>query len=230
MRRDIQLLSGKRFGVLLAVFLCLFMTGDGGRVLGQAPGQAQAPINPKQFFPEITPELIPEKNLYSEYIVYINARLQPQFLNYKDNSLKPMCEVRVTTKKRDYRNGGWEERKDYENLWYGNGVPVGCRRFQRMPIRQQGGVVVIVEPTKDAPECTKAIANALVRVLLDIHVANGIFERAYIQRDLCEKLTSDLGVMKFYPVQILSTRRTGALLHVVSQPAGFDTYYFFYTN
>lgn len=224
MRRDIQLLSGKRLGVLLAVFLSLFMTGDGGRVLGQ--GQ----FSPNTFIPEAVPELLSEKQLYSEYIIYITAKLQPQFLNYKGNNLKPMCEVRVTTKKRDYRSGGWEDRKEYENLWYGNGVPIGCRRFQPLPVRQQGSVVVIIEPTKDSPECTKAIANALVRVLLDIHVANGIFERAYIARDLCEKLTSDLGVMKFYPIQILSTRRTGALLHVVSAPAGFDTYYFYFTN
>lgn len=212
-------ISRKRVGVVVALLLCLFMTGDSAGVFGQEP-----------LLPEETPELLSEKNIYSEWIIYINARIQPQFLNYKDNRLKPMCEVRVSTKKRDYRSGQWESRKEYENLWYGNGTPIGCRRFQPIPIKQQGSVVVIIEPTKDAPECTKAIANALVRILLDIHVAGGIFERAYIQRDLCEKLTSDLGVMKFYPVQILSTSRTGALLHVVSSPAGFDTYYFHYTN
>lgn len=195
------------------------MTGDSTRVLGQG-----------QLKPEDVPELVSDKMLYSQYVIYLTPKLQPQFLNYKDNQLKPLCEVRVTTKKRDYRSGGWEPRKEYENLWYGNGVPIGCRRFQPLPMRPQESCVVIIEPSKDAPECTKACANALVRVLLDIHVAGGIFERAYIQRDLCEKLTSDLGVMKFYPVQILSTTRTGALLHVVSQPAGFDTYYFFYTN
>lgn len=95
-------------------------------------------------------------------------------LNYKGSTLYPLTKVSVRFN--DYIAAGKVETKPYEEFWYHKKAILGMRRRNQVRLMTGTNGAVILCPRKEdgSSDCSSAITNALVRVLLDVQFRGAI--------------------------------------------------------
>lgn len=95
-------------------------------------------------------------------------------LNYKGSTLYPLTKVSVRFN--DYIAAGKVETKPYEEFWYHKKAILGMRRRNQVRLMTGTNGAVILCPRKEdgSSDCSSAITNALVRVLLDLQFRGAI--------------------------------------------------------
>lgn len=140
------------------------------------------------------------KDLYDFVAILKTSRLD-QLTNYRASRLKPLGQVAVSYKAHSRSN------KDqvlastpYEDLWYHDYTPIGCRRYRQMPPECTGFGAIRVLPSNDAAEFPGAIANAVIRLLIDMNVHGCACQNVIIPRDIFGSVFSAFSHFGFYEV------------------------------
>ncbi len=165
----------------------------------------------------------------AQWVVGLTVLAPARNLKYKGCKLHKVSEVMVQYRLRT-RSRAWDDYVPYEKLWFANGTAIGCRRLHTLdiPVDTNGSLVII--PTKDTDEHVNALARAIVRLYVDVHLRPATTMHITCPRDTCERLGAELGVLQFYAIDQLELYKTGALLNITSEPPGFDRHYFFRSN
>lgn len=126
----------------------------------------------------------------------------------------------------DYRkkndDSQWGQTIKYEDLWYRDGKAVGLRRYGPLSLQQDG--VIYVKSSALAEQNTDAIANAVVRLLLDILAAKQVVRTTFVPRDIFGQVLSELEKVGFQNFTTVRPGDQALMLHITSYPAGFDRY------
>jgi hypothetical protein len=163
--------------------------------------------------------------------VYVEARNVDHYLEYEGSRLHPLTRVRIYF--RSFSRVGIlvpnTPSTKYEELWYYRGKSVGLRRYSHLDIPKDDiGAVIVGQPADkgDRSEQSQAIANALVRVLLDLHLKKALTSVVSIPREQYDEVCGELGR---YGFQANSRVLDGAQMsiHVRSFPHEMDEYLFF---
>lgn len=95
-------------------------------------------------------------------------------LNYKGSTLHPLTKVSVRFNQ--YPTAGKVESKPYEEFWYHKKSILGMRRRNQISLATSSEGAIILCPRKEAEssDCSSAITNTLVRVLLDVQFRGAI--------------------------------------------------------
>ncbi len=161
-----------------------------------------------------------------DWVMTLSATEVPRFLQYKGSTLHPIISVKIAFKTRDPKTRLWSASSLYEDLWYHDGQPIGCRRDRDLSnIDGLYGDVFVLESDVAEYE-TRALMNAVVRIMLDLSLRNAMITNLVIPADLYNQCTSDLGHFGFYESQTGSARDTMVLLHVVATPPAHIRKYF----
>jgi hypothetical protein len=165
-----------------------------------------------------------------DWAMFMDTRELKQFLNYSGSKLHPLIKVRITF--RSFSRGdtvNYIAAKPYEELWYYRSKPLGLRRYQRLDIQSRylGAVVVgPVDENIDKTERSNAIANALVRLIVDLQFRDISTAVVLVPKDQYDQIAEGLGRYKFYPdLQISEGRQVS--IHMRSTPAYKDEYFYF---
>jgi hypothetical protein len=95
-------------------------------------------------------------------------------LDYKGSTLHPLTKVSVRFNQ--YPSRGIVQSKPYEEFWYHRKAVLGMHRRNQVQLAAGSGGAIILCPRKEreSPDCSSAITNALVRVMLDVQFRGAI--------------------------------------------------------
>lgn len=111
------------------------------------------------------------KGNYS-WAIYVDQNEIDHVMNYTCSHLHPLTQVRLSFKK--YNPSDSENNSPrsgtYEELWYFRGNPVGSKRHIQLQLPQQRTGVVVVRQIGSNQEQSRAVANAVLRILVDLQI------------------------------------------------------------
>jgi hypothetical protein len=152
------------------------------------------------------------------------------YLNYPKSKLWPLTEVHANLRSYD-RDDVDCVTTYYEDLWYHNETPVGLRRHNQITINRNSGGALIVCPADenaDFPRRASAIANAIVRLNMDVQLRNASISLVLVPDNEYEGVSDALTSYKmssstnpaFSPVSF----------HMRAYPEGEEDHYFYLRN
>lgn len=160
----------------------------------------------------------------SDWVMVIDATRLPDYLRYPGSKLWPITQVRVSYL--NCLNKIPARPVLYEDFWYHDGQPIGCRRYSLMtikPIDRRG--TIFVKPGKDVSANTPAVANAIVRLTVDLNVRDVSAAAVIVPEDLHRQLVSDFGAFGFIKRAVQSGAQVS--IRLVSNPRVFDEYLYY---
>lgn len=95
-------------------------------------------------------------------------------LNYMGSTLHPLTKVSVSFN--EYLSAGNVQSKAYEEFWYHKKAILGMRRHNqvRLAAGSEGAIILCPRTEAESSDCSSAIANALVRVILDVQFRGAV--------------------------------------------------------
>jgi hypothetical protein len=145
------------------------------------------------------------------------------YLKYPGSKLWPITKVRVNL--RSYsKNSSSYENTSYEELWYHYHLPAGLRRYSRVAIAEQSYGAIIVCPgdgTADPLQRPLAIADAIVRLVVDIQMRHASTALVLVPDDDYECIVGGLSEFHFFPASPgVPIQSLG--IHLRAYPGGSD--------
>lgn len=157
----------------------------------------------------------------SPWIVYLDVAVKREFLNYRGSTMPSLTLVYVDYRKKN-ENLDWGQTTKYEDLWYREGKAVGLRRYCPLSLQQDG--VIYVKSSALVRENTDAIANAVVRLLLDILAAKQVVRTTFVPKDIFGQVLSEFEKVGFQNFTTVQSGDQAIVLHLTSYPPGVDRY------
>jgi len=110
----------------------------------------------------------------------------------------------------------------YEELWYQNGKCIGMKRMCSAPFRaNEQGVAVFQNTASSIGEHSSEIANAAMRLLLDVNLCHAILANVMVPASTIDKVSGDLRTSNFVPLdQVVSNGDRHLSLRLLTVPLG----------
>src|SRR5262249_16720335 len=155
-------------------------------------------VNPEQF--DISSDA--EMDRRFDWTITVKTSIDNAALNYPTSTLKPMsklsAEYRLTPR---LNSDGLAHPMPYEDLYYHEGKPIGCRLFNRLNIPQNYQGAIRIVPSKDASESTAAIANAISRLCLDVGVRKAVLTVVFVPANIFNDVKDSLTQFGFWQTE-----------------------------
>jgi len=169
----------------------------------------------------LTEEEVSER---SDWVMVLDVTRLPNYLKYPGSKLCPITQVRVS-----YLNclDKLPARPVlYEDLWYHDAQPIGCRRYSLITIKQfDRRGTIFLKPGKDASANTAAVANAIVRLSVDLNVHDVSAAAVLVPEEVHRQLVSDFSGFGFFKRPVQSGAQVS--IRLVSNPRVFDEYLYY---
>jgi len=125
-----------------------------------------------------------------DWLITIELTENPNQLDYKDSSLSPVTEARIS-----YATADGSNSTDYETIWFGNGKAYGIEREEDFSIGDGQGVAIKIVHDGSLPTNADlhAAANAIIRMYLDVHASRNNFQFVIVPDDSFSGIISALG-------------------------------------
>ncbi len=155
---------------------------------------------------------VANKDLQDEYLttefdwaMYLDVQDLKKYLSYQGSQMHPLTKVSVYTRSfpKDQMLPA-ETSKLFEEIWYRGKQPVGIRRFTNfsVPVQKIGALVVGKLPDgPDKQDSSPAVANALVRLLVELQVKQVLAEVALVPAEKYAEIGSALERYHFAPTK-----------------------------
>ena len=147
-----------------------------------------------------------EQSIYStawldqryDWVIHLTPETHKEYLNYTGSRLHPITNVkayfRVTPR---LAPGHVDKTAHYEDLWYHDATPIGCRRYSQLTISNGWQGAVCLDGNDSAMENTGALANAIVRLMLDAALRTGSTTVALVPPGMVQQISNELGRFNF---------------------------------
>lgn len=167
-----------------------------------------------------------------DWVITCDTTPLKNYLNYPTSGLHPVSKV-VVHYRLTPRFGRQRASYDpvfYEELWYHDCKPIGCRKVSQLNIENGQQGVIHFRPFKDMYSSHCAVANAAIRLLLDTSLKKAMLSCIIVPDEIFANVQSDLGQFGFFPYQIQPDTGIAATMHIFlqSQPSNYESslYYF----
>lgn len=180
-------------------------------------------------FADINADLMdPKLEEQYDWAMYMDVHDMKNVLNYPTSRLHPLTNLRVIYRPlaRGVRAADYKKARVYEEFWYREEMPIGLKRNEQLQIESYKFGIIFVQPRDGETDHTYAIANALVRILVDLWIHDIVAGYVVVPRDKFDQMAGALSRYGFFPGMRVAQ---GAQLsiHLRSYPAGRDEMYFF---
>ncbi len=163
-----------------------------------------------------------------DWAMYMDVHDMKDVLNYPSSRLSPLTDLRVIYRPlaRGIRQADYQKARVYEEFWYHDEMPIGLRRNQKLEIASNKFGIIFVQPRDGESDHTPAIANAVVRIMVDLWIHNIVAGYVVVPNDKFDQMASELSRYGFFPT--LKTAQGPQLsIHMRSLKPGRDELYFF---
>jgi hypothetical protein len=180
---------------------------------------------------EFNAQLI-DKYLESQFdwAMFLEVQDAQHYLNYEGSSLRPLNKVCVNLRvfpPPGERRPGKNPSKVYEDFWYHNGALIGSRYHQKLPIEQDSLGALVVGKTKGGANSLRAVANAIVRLTLDLHFKQIPISLVLVPSEHYDSIAGYLANYHFTTGRHPEEGKQMSI-HLSSYPKGRDEYYYLY--
>jgi hypothetical protein len=169
-----------------------------------------------------------------DWVITADTTTMKNFLNYPGSGLHPLSKVKVTYRltSRFGRQRASFDPVWYEDLWYHDCKPVGCRKVHTLDVESGQQGVIHFRQSKDIAQNHCAVANATVRLLLDTGLKSAMLSIVIVPGEIFDQVKSDLGQFNFFPYQIQPDTGISATMHIdlQSEPRGREASLYYFTN
>jgi hypothetical protein len=176
-------------------------------------------------------EDLPDDYLGTEFawVMVLDLPDAKYYLNYPGSKLSPLTKVRVRYRSFPQKSQ-WTipTNTAYEELWYKGEVPVGLRRHSEIAIPYLTNGAIIVCPgdgEADFAQRAPAIADAIVRVMVDIQFRQGVTALVLVPKEEYDYIAARLAQYKFFAAENGSIIRP-VNMHMRAYPSGKDELFF----
>lgn len=159
----------------------------------------------------------------SDWVIFVRSTTLPNYLSYPGSQLCPMTQVRITYWKDLGASTSGTNR--YEDLWYHSGLPVGCRRYNLLKMTPHNLGTIFVQPSADAQTATRALANAIIRLSVDLNLQQLDPTAVIVPEQIYLQLAGEFGHFGFHQRSVQSGPQTS--IHLVSNPTVYDQYLYY---
>jgi len=169
----------------------------------------------------------------NQWIIFVEASNLPKDFKYPRTKLGPLTEVKETywirpkTTDRAALLSPDTPTTLYQKLWYYNGTALGCRRSHLLEIPPEQPGVIVIRPNDNLKEYTRSLANAIVRLCLDVGLRESILVSVIVPRDIFDQIMVDLTQFRFLPITVASGETPHIIIHLESNPREFDKYVYY---
>jgi|688.fasta_scaffold162928_1 hypothetical protein len=169
-----------------------------------------------------------------DWVIIADTTPMKKFLDFPSSGLNPVTKIKVNYRltPRFGRERSSYAPVAYEELWYHECKPIGCRKTHSLDIDwgQQG--VLHFRPGREIGNSHCAVANAIVRLMLDCGLRQAMVSGVYVPVEIFEQVKSDLGQFNFFPYEIQPETGISATMHIflLSQPTGREASLFYFKN
>lgn len=165
----------------------------------------------------------------NDWVIYIDTTTKKEFLNYKGSQLNPISNLRVSYRRTPRHSEGFDPSpRKYEDLWYHQGRALGSRRYCSLNIDQNKRGIVIVRNSEDAAREPRAVANAIVKLTVELALKNIVCLGFMVPKDMYKDVVADLAHFGFSAKN--DTLKLGGMqtsIYLCSNPSGLETDLYF---
>ncbi len=169
-----------------------------------------------------------------DWVIMADTTELKDFLKYPGSGLHPVSKVKVYYRltPRFGRERGSYAPVAYEELWYHECRPIGCRKTHSLDIDSGQQGVLHFRPNKNFGNSHCAVANAIVRLMLDAGLKQAMVSCVYVPADIFDQVQSDLGQFNFFPYELKPETGIRSTMHIVllSQPTGRESSLFYFRD
>jgi hypothetical protein len=134
-----------------------------------------------------------------DWVAYLSPNTLSNYLNYPTSGLHPIVNVAVNYRVSPrFSKAEASKQVHYEDLWYHTAQPIGCRKFGKLAIGPGWQGAIVVPDTNDAASNPGAIANTIVRLLLDVNLAKCTLVLVFAPPQLEQQICDQLGQFNFF--------------------------------
>jgi hypothetical protein len=165
----------------------------------------------------------------NEWILYIDASNLKDCVDYRGSTLNPMTNVHVVFRliPKPFRPTVDPTPHPYEDLWYHNGTPIGCRRHRQLGAGRNALGVIVVRDSGEVAEHTAAIANAIARLMVELYENELPCTAVIVPISIYNQLGDDLANCRFYKKAQPKDLYHQVHIHMLSNPRKLDNWFFF---
>ena len=178
---------------------------------------------------DITADLLdPTLEQQYDWAMYMDVHDMTGYLNYPTSRLSPLTDLRVIYRPlaRGIRSADYKKASVYEEFWYHDEMPVGVRRNHQLQIDSNKFGIIYVQPRDGESDHTPAIANAVVRIMVDLWIHDIVAGYVVVPSDKFNQMAAELSRYGFFP-NLKVTQGPQLSIHMRSNPKGRDELYFF---
>lgn len=131
-------------------------------------------------------------------VIELECKQQPSFANFAGAQLKPVVRVRAFCKC-DTRHNQFAPATKYQDLWFKNGAPLGCKHFTTLPIKQRARIGIFLKDPDTLNDAEiAAFASTLVKLRLEATLNKNIISTIRIPSYMYERIKLELHKQNFF--------------------------------
>ncbi len=169
-----------------------------------------------------------------DWVITADTTSMKDLLNYPGSGLHPVSKIKVNYRltPRFGRERSSYDPVTYEELWYHECKPIGCRKIHQLGIESGQQGVIYFRPTKEIGDNHCSVANATVRLMLDAGLKQAMVGGVFVPSEIFDQVKSDLGQFNFFPYEIRPDTGIRATMHIFlqSQPKGREASLYYFNN
>jgi hypothetical protein len=166
-----------------------------------------------------------------DWVITADTTTMKKFLQYPGSGLYQVSKVKVSYRltARFARERVSYDPVAYEELWYHDCRPIGCRKTHQLGVESGQQGIIYFPPKGDISNNHCAVANTIVRLILDTGLKSAMLSGVIVPEEIFEQVQSDLGQFNFFPYRIPPDSGISATMHIFlqSQPKGREASLFY---
>jgi hypothetical protein len=150
--------------------------------------------------PPLPPQMV-DLSLYDD-VIELNCQEQKKYLTFSGSQLTPVSKVKVSYRL-DTKHDKLAPLVQYEDLWYHNSVPIGCKKSEAFAIKKRDQVAILVKNDRLNNAEIGGIAGALVALRLELSINRNLMAVVRIPNEVLDPLIDELRKQNFLPYREL---------------------------
>jgi hypothetical protein len=163
-----------------------------------------------------------------EWAMFLGAQDVDHYLNYQGSSLQPLSKISVYYRPFPPNDKARSEQKAqvYEDFWYHRGRLLGSRYHNRLRLPEERNGAIVIGKISGGSEEARALANALVRVILDLHFQKLFANVVLVPLQQYDQIVGNMGMYRFYRSETAPESGKQMSIHFRSYPSEKDDVYY----
>ncbi len=131
-------------------------------------------------------------------VIELDCEEKPNYLKFADTRLAKVVKVRVSCRL-DTRNNHYSPEYKYQDLWFNQGLPIGCKHFSKFPIKEKHEIGIFLKASNRTMGDAEiaACASALVQLRLQSTLNGNLITTVRIPSYIFERLKLELAKQRF---------------------------------